>query len=289
MSSILPIAGAQYHWTHALAPTRHRRFITWMQGWVTWFGWVSVLAGISSVSAALIQGLAVANNPNYVPQRWHITLIIWAICVVEALMNIYTFWLIPWIELLAGVLHVVLFIIFVVVLVTMAPRHTAEFVFLDRATASGWNNDFISWNLGLLTPVWGFIGFDGVVHMGEETRKARQIVPRTMFWTNVVNGALAYAIIIVILYTMGSLDEALNSSSPIIEVCRQATGSLKAATALVVGLLLNALFCNLATAASVSRLSYVSPNIPSTVPEYSKISSSIQKKVIPFLNWKDVR
>lgn len=34
MASIQPIAGAQYHWTHFLAPPRHRRFITWMQGWL---------------------------------------------------------------------------------------------------------------------------------------------------------------------------------------------------------------------------------------------------------------
>jgi choline transport protein len=32
LGSILPIAGAQYHWTHILAPEKSRRFITWMQG-----------------------------------------------------------------------------------------------------------------------------------------------------------------------------------------------------------------------------------------------------------------
>ncbi|KAK2789102.1 hypothetical protein FQN52_006365 [Onygenales sp. PD_12] len=32
MASMQPIAGAQYHWTHYLAPVKQRRFITWMQG-----------------------------------------------------------------------------------------------------------------------------------------------------------------------------------------------------------------------------------------------------------------
>jgi choline transport protein len=32
LGSILPIAGAQYHWTDMLAPEGSRRFITWMQG-----------------------------------------------------------------------------------------------------------------------------------------------------------------------------------------------------------------------------------------------------------------
>ena len=31
MASVQPIAGAQYHWTHYLAPPQYRRFITWMQ------------------------------------------------------------------------------------------------------------------------------------------------------------------------------------------------------------------------------------------------------------------
>jgi hypothetical protein len=32
MASMQPIAGAQYHWTHYLAPPSQKRFITWMQG-----------------------------------------------------------------------------------------------------------------------------------------------------------------------------------------------------------------------------------------------------------------
>ena len=92
--------------------------------------------------------------------------------------------------------------------------------------------------------------------MSEEVRKAKQAVPRTMFWTNVLNGFLAYAIIIVILYTMGPIEATLESSFPIIEICLQATGSAKAATAMVCGLLIISLSVNLASIASVSRLTW---------------------------------
>ncbi|KAM5491140.1 hypothetical protein MaudMau93_002161 [Microsporum audouinii] len=34
MASMQPIAGAQYHWTHHLAPQKHKKFITWMQGMI---------------------------------------------------------------------------------------------------------------------------------------------------------------------------------------------------------------------------------------------------------------
>ena len=92
--------------------------------------------------------------------------------------------------------------------------------------------------------------------MSEETRKARHSIPRALFWTIAINAVLAYAIIIVILYTMGPLDAVLNSSFPIIEVCVQATGSTKAATAMVCGLLIISLSVNLASIASVSRLTW---------------------------------
>lgn len=158
MASVQPIAGAQYHWTHYLAPPQHRRFITWMQGWITWFSWISLLAGVANIAALMIQALVIASYPDYVPHGWHVTLIIYALLIVQGLMNQYAFWTIPWIELVSGLLHVIMWIVFVSVLVTLAPRHSANFVFLEKSALSGWNNEYVSFNLGMLTATWGFVG-----------------------------------------------------------------------------------------------------------------------------------
>lgn len=177
LGSILPIAGAQYHWTHILAPDHSRKFITWMQGtcshllhgilpylielpgWVTWFAWVSALAGSTSGEAALLQALIAANVPGYNPERWHLALIMWALLISVGLMNMYIFWLIPWLELTAGIMHVILFVIFTVVLVTLSPRHDSHFVFFTESILSGWDrSSFVAFNLGMLAPAWGFIG-----------------------------------------------------------------------------------------------------------------------------------
>lgn len=77
-----------------------------------------------------------------------------------------------------------------------------------------------------------------------------------MFYTVVVNGLLAYGIVICILFTMGSIEAAQSSAFPIIEICQQATGSVKAATAMVCGLLVISLSVTLASIASVSRLTW---------------------------------
>jgi choline transport protein len=92
--------------------------------------------------------------------------------------------------------------------------------------------------------------------MSEEVRRAKQAVPRSIFYTVIANGILAYAMVVCMLFTMGSVEEAQKSSFPIIEICRQATGSVKAATAMVSGLLVISLSVNLASIASVSRLTW---------------------------------
>ena len=129
-----------------------------MQGWITCFAWISTLAGVANTTAFMLQSLVAANYPSYEPQAWHVTLLIFALLIIGGLMNMYTWFLIPWLETLAGLLHIVLFVIFVVVLVTLAPRHSAEFVFTKSVSSSGWTNQYISFNMGLMTPTWGFVG-----------------------------------------------------------------------------------------------------------------------------------
>ncbi|KAI8237186.1 Choline transport protein [Colletotrichum sp. SAR 10_96] len=253
--TIQPIAGAQYHWTHFLAPEKHRRFITWMQGWVTWFAWVSALAGSAASEANIIMGLVVTNYPSYAFQPWHLTLVIVAQLVACGLINMYAFRTIPWMELLAGVLHVVLWVVIVVVLLALAPRASADFVFFERTVSSGWTNGFVSWNIGMLVPAWGFIGFDGVVHMSEEVRRAKQAVPRAMLWTIVLNGIMSYGIILAILFAMGEPDEVLASDYPIIPLLFNAAGA-KAGTAMVCGLLIITFCVVAASLASVSRITW---------------------------------
>ncbi|CAM1503633.1 Fc.00g012240.m01.CDS01 [Cosmosporella sp. VM-42] len=255
MASIQPVAGAQYHWTYHLAPAGIRRFATWIQGWSTWFGYVSLLAGIANVTIILLESMIQLNHESYVPGGWHTSVLVIAMCLVQGLLNTYAFKLIPWIELVAGVLHVCLFVIFAVVLGVMGTRHGGSF-WLQTNTASGWDDTFIAWNLGMLTCVWSFTGFDSAIHMSEETRKAKSAVPRAMFWSIFMNGVLGFIMVNILLASMGSVDDALNSASPILTILLSVTGSKKATTAMITGLFVISFSVNLANIASVSRLTW---------------------------------
>lgn len=136
LSSLQPIAGAQYHWTWLTAPPRQRRFLTWLQGWVCWFSWISLLCSVCNTAANITTALVGISYPDWVVQGWHTVLIMYAYLIVFGAMNMYLFWVIPWIEFLAGILHVVLWVVFVVVLLILAPRHSTDFVFFEGSEMS---------------------------------------------------------------------------------------------------------------------------------------------------------
>lgn len=73
----------------------------------------------------------------------------YAYLALFALLNMYVFWIIPYIEVLAGILHLAQWLILAAVLLALAPRKSNDFVFLQKANTSGWNNDFVSFNLGI--------------------------------------------------------------------------------------------------------------------------------------------
>lgn len=106
LASIQPIAGAQYHWTKFLVASssstekerQRARLLTWMQGWVTWFAWVSSLAGSTSSMANILLGLVAVNHPEYAYEPWHLTLLIIAQLAVVGVINIFAFRSVPWLE-----------------------------------------------------------------------------------------------------------------------------------------------------------------------------------------------
>lgn len=94
--------------------------------------------------------------------------------------------------------------------------------------------------------------------MSEEVRKASTTIPKILVLTIVINGALAFAFLIGLLYSIGDVTAALNTNTgyPIIEIFYQATQSTKAATAMMAGIIIIAFCSTFGILASVSRLTW---------------------------------
>jgi amino acid transporter len=213
MASIQPIAGAQYYWTWHFAPLALRRFLTWMQGWSTWTGYVALLASCLNGNTVILEGVIQLAHPEFETGGWRTTLIMITMVVFCAVINMYAFWLVPWFELLTGFLNVAIVLVIFVVLWAMAPRNNVD-IFVQTNVSSGWDNYFVSANLGALSNIYLFIckshlsccrskdltetgctAFESVVHMGEETRNAKSAVPFALFWSTVTNVAMGLIMI----------------------------------------------------------------------------------------------
>jgi choline transport protein len=127
-------------------------------GWITVFAWQAAVTSICFLVATQIQGLVVLNYPTYVFERWHGTLIMWAVMVISFAVNVYAINILPVLQLFGGIMHVAFFIALVVPLILLAPRSTPEFVFTTVLNESGWKSDGISWCLGMLTVTYCFLG-----------------------------------------------------------------------------------------------------------------------------------
>ncbi|KAM0540438.1 hypothetical protein ACHAO7_011197, partial [Fusarium culmorum] len=125
--------------------------------------------------------------------------------------------------MVAGVLHVAMFVVFNVVLLVSGTRNSGDF-WLSTTSFSGWLDGPISWNLGMLTSVWGFTGFEGGMHMSEDTQGAKSAVPKAIFWSIVLNGILAFCTINVLVLATGPPEEVLAMDNPIIAILMRTTG-----------------------------------------------------------------
>ncbi|KAJ5792528.1 amino acid permease [Penicillium pulvis] len=258
LASLHPTAGAQYHWSYFLAP-RGRRFISFFQGWVTVFSWSALVCIAPYFIGTQIQGLIVLADPGYELVRWRGTLLMWAVAIIPIIINIFARRILGAIEVAAGIMHVVFLPVTIAVLVILAPRNPDSFVWDTFVGGlSGWENSGVVFSVGLLGVITPLAGVDGIIHMGEEIKNAKVVVPRSMIYGTLINGVLAFAYLIAVLYCMGDYTEALTSATgyPIITIVYQATGS-KAATyvLMTLGMLPGwiALFNGLA---SVTRLTW---------------------------------
>ena len=129
-----------------------------------------------------------------------------------------------------------------------------KFVFATFVNESGYT-DGLSWFVGLTASSVLFIGYDGAVHMAEEVKNAAVNVPRSMFFTIFLNGALGIASFIALLFSVGDIDDALatNTGWPFIEIFYNATNSKAGATAMTSLLIALIVFATFSYVASASR------------------------------------
>ncbi|KAL9113469.1 MAG: hypothetical protein Q9227_002510 [Pyrenula ochraceoflavens] len=231
--SMAPTSGGHYHWVSMLAPRSSQKFFSYLVGWFNVLGWQAIAAIGGYLASSLIQGLIVLNKPDFDPAKWQLTLLIWATVVFAVFINTVLSRFLPKIEGMILILHVMAFFAILVPLVYMSPHNSANTVFTTFLNQGDWPTTGLSFMVGLLVPANVLLGSDAAVHMSEEIRDASSVVPKVMVGSLLVNGVLAFATLLAILFCIHDLDFVLNfPSSPFVAVILRGVGSTSGATAM---------------------------------------------------------
>lgn len=175
---------------------------------------------IGYLAGTIIQGLATLNNPGYKPTAWQGTLIVWAVLTFSIVFNTFLATKLPLLEGVVLVLHICGFFAILIVLWVLADVSPASEVFFTFSNGGGWSSQGLSCLVGILSPVFSFIGPDSATHMAEELRDASRTLPLAMIWTAIINGSMGFVMIVTLCMVIGDLDAALASPTgyPFIEV-----------------------------------------------------------------------
>ena len=195
------------------------------------------------------------NYPAYTFERWHGTLLFYAMNFFALFVNTYLSRQLPMLEGLVLVFHVLGFFAILIPLVYLASHSTASEVFGTFVNNGGWSTQGLSFFVGLNTSTYALLGADGAAHMAEEVKSASKVVPRSMVATVAINGVLGFGILIATLFSLGNVEAAINSPTgyPFIEIFAEAAG-ISGATTMTCIVLVLVMFANLSFLASGSRM-----------------------------------
>ncbi|KAH8667646.1 putative GABA transporter [Tricladium varicosporioides] len=254
LASMAPTSGGQYHWVSMLAPKPIQKFLSYIIGWVTVIGWLSNVASGSFFCSGLIQGLIGMNNMNYKPQPWQAILLFYAVVIFAVFVNTVVSRALPKIEGLILIFHLLGFFAILIPLVYMAPHGSSTDVFTSFLNTGGFKTQGLSTLVGIVRPVFSFLGADSAVHMSEEIQNASIIVPRAMLLSIMINGILGFSMLIATLFCLGNVEEILQYPFPFMAIFQQAVGSIGGATTMASVATILTIFALISFVASASRM-----------------------------------
>ncbi|CAG8401060.1 unnamed protein product [Penicillium salamii] len=258
MASMAPTSGGQYHWVSEWSSPRYQKFLSYITGWMSVLAWQAGAASGSFLTGTIIQGLISVRDPDYEPQNWQGTLFVFAMVLVIYIFNVYASDIMPILNNLLMILHVLSWAVILIVLWAMAPRRSAEAVFLTEwKNLGGWSSMGLSVMIGQISAIYGSLSSDAAAHMSEEVKDAAINVPTAIAWGYFSNGIMAIILIVTYLFATPSVEDSLNDPTgfPFLYVFKQAT-SVAGVNGLTAIILLPVIFSNIFFNASTSRQTF---------------------------------
>ena len=139
---------------------------SYLTGWLTVLGWQALFAAANFVSSALIQGLIVLTRPNYDPKPYQHMLLYWAVMAFTVFINVLASTVLPKLEVFVLFLHIVGYFAILLPLLVLGEHQDPHQVFGLWLNMGHLPTQGTSFAVGLLGPVFTFLGADGAIHVG---------------------------------------------------------------------------------------------------------------------------
>ncbi|KAJ0116744.1 hypothetical protein J7T55_009894 [Diaporthe amygdali] len=209
MSSMAPTAGGQYHWVSEFSPQSIQKISSYASGWLSALCWQSFVASDCIFTAQLLMAAVSIGNPGFSPELWQTSLLAMLIGVMVTSLNIWCSKRLPVIENFFVFLHIACFVIVMVILGVTSQKTPAKQVFLE-VTDNGGNYPTLGLAVmvGQVSAMWNVCASDAVAHISEEVKDASIIAPRAMFWSFALNAPIAFAIMLMFLFTVPDVTAA---------------------------------------------------------------------------------
>ncbi len=264
IASAYPTAGGLYHWSSILGG----RGWGWATAWINLLGLIFVVASVNVGVYALFRDLVLAGVFHMDVSGFTITHQIVAVVLItltQALFNHFGIKLTTMLTDFSGYLIFVVAILLTLTFLIWGASHdfSRVFAFVNNTgdagggyvpTATGAVTAFL---VGLLYPLYTITGFDASAHTSEETRDARNAVPKGMlhsvFWS------LLFGLIMAISFLMATPDlvaSAKEGGNAWFNLFNNLPAPTALKSLLAIGIVVANYICALAGLTSTSRMIY---------------------------------
>ncbi|KAA8904970.1 amino acid/polyamine transporter I [Sphaerosporella brunnea] len=230
--SAFPNSGGQYYWASVLAPPEWSDVLAYTTGFVGYAGSIFTCASVAVSIGSSLMGMIQINHPALTIERWMVFIAYQIFNFVAYLFNCYGKSL-PAVGSFFLYVSLVSFVtITVTVLAKSSPKREAKFVFATFVNNTGWESGAIAFIVGLINPNWSFSCLDSATHLAEEVPHPERNIPFAIMGTIAIGFFTSFVYSVSMFFSMKNLDDLVSTPTwtPILELYRQATDSVPAAT-----------------------------------------------------------
>ena len=245
----IPLAGYAYQWTSRLNGSSYG----WFTGCAALMGWVSGMTSLGYIFAGYL-GSVLGWELTQVTQ----ILLAIGVVTVCVLINAYRVRLATMINNIGVALELVITVgvTLLIAVIAFAVHGDAQPISsLFHGTTPDGGSYALAWLAASLGPFFGLVGVEAVADVAEETKQARRVIPRTMFYAFATSCVIEFLMYLVYVLAIKNPAAVTDSSAPIEEIINQQIGPVFSRIVVAVALT-NILVCLLANVLVGTRLLY---------------------------------